>query len=66
MKQVPYRRLPDQPCEWHPGGRENRAMGYVQWHADAEERHKAGEKQKKCRECGYYIWESLFGRKPRA
>jgi hypothetical protein len=33
-------------------------LGYMQWHADAERRHRAGERQLWCGMCGKWIWEA--------
>lgn len=55
------KRTPDQPCDWHkPSG-----LGYMEWHADAEKRAAAGEKQKKCKDCGRYFWPHEYGEKPK-
>lgn len=35
-------------------------LGYLDWHADAEERHKRGERQLRCHNCGKCIWESFY------
>lgn len=32
-------------------------LGYIQWHADADRRHKAGERQLWCGACGKWVWE---------
>lgn len=32
-------------------------LGYIAWHADAERRMKAGEKQRYCRACRLYLWQ---------
>ena len=31
-------------------------IGYVQWHADAARRHRAGERQRRCPSCSRYYW----------
>lgn len=36
-------------------------LGYMDWHLDAEERHKRGERQKLCPVCVKWIWESFYG-----
>jgi hypothetical protein len=36
------------------------ALGYLQWHYDAERRGKAGERQRKCLLCGLWIWEEHY------
>ena len=36
-------------------------LGYVAWHLDAQERHKRGERQRKCENCGKFIWGSFWG-----
>lgn len=55
-----YKRLPDSPCSWHT----IKKLGYTDWHADAERRAANGEKQVKCKTCGYYIWPDQFGEDP--
>ncbi len=35
-------------------------LGYREWHADAERRHKRGEKQSYCGVCGKWVWNPLF------
>ena len=32
-------------------------LGYLAWHADAERRMEAGEKQHYCRRCRRYYWK---------
>lgn len=45
--------------------REQPAMGYLQWHEDADQRLAAGEQQHRCHVCGLYIW-SEFWKSPNA
>lgn len=40
--------------------REQPAMGYVQWHEDADQRLAAGEQQFRCRACGLFIWSEFW------
>ena len=37
-------------------------MLYLEWVADANERHKRGEKQLRCPECLTYIWQSYYNK----
>ena len=39
---------------------ETSSLGYMASHADAEERMDRGEEQRRCPECGLWIWESEF------
>ena len=48
--------MPKTPCPLHKTSN----LGYLASHADAEERMDRGEKQKKCPECGLWIWENEF------
>jgi endogenous inhibitor of DNA gyrase (YacG/DUF329 family) len=36
------------------------ALPYLQWHADADERMKRGERQRKCPVCMKYVWGSFW------
>ena len=36
--------------------REDNPIGYLQWHAEAGRRIKAGERQVKCDNCGRYVF----------
>lgn len=40
--------------------REQPAMGYLQWHEDADRRLAAGEQQHRCHACGLYIWAEFW------
>ena len=33
------------------------AVPYLAWHADAQVRHRRGERQKQCKFCGLWFWE---------
>jgi hypothetical protein len=37
-------------------------LGYVQAHADAQERIRRGEKQLRCFTCGKYVWQSYYNK----
>ena len=40
--------------------REQPAMGYTQWHEDADRRMARGEQQHLCDVCGLYIWTEFW------
>lgn len=61
-------RQPDKkPCGTCVG---RSALSYMQWHYDADRRHKSGQRQVQCPECGLWQWpDSLLepaSRRPRA
>ncbi len=35
-------------------------MDYVHWHEDADRRLAAGERQRRCRACGLYVWGEFW------
>ncbi len=37
--------------------REVPAIPYLAWHADAQTRHRKGERQQQCKACGLWFWE---------
>jgi hypothetical protein len=44
------------PCTSH----KTETMGYLEWHAWAEERVKKGDKQKQCPKCKRWFFEDYF------
>lgn len=36
-------------------------LGYMNWHLDAAERNKRGERQRQCPVCEKWIWSSFWG-----
>ncbi len=45
------------PCPSH----EARALGYLAWHDDATQRHRRGERQRRCPKCLLWFWPHEFG-----
>jgi hypothetical protein len=43
------------------GCKDDDHLGYCAWHADAERRHKAGQKQVWCSICGKWRWPNQVG-----
>lgn len=51
-------------CDWHITQKFSGSIQYIAGIADADRRHKAGQRQRQCPECNKWVWPDLFGERP--